>query len=528
MELDASRRKASNTTAPIHKLPVEIFVWVLKLSLACDRSEMYIRIGQLKRVCVIWADRINSCPSFWNVLTNRLGLGLVSEVMRRSGAVPLLVDVAQIPYQDIQTYIAAVRSASHRWHALAIHRFVTDDILLHNILQVPAPQLQRLAITGWGTDLPTTIPLFGGQAPFLRSVEITSNEWSAVRPFISQLKHLVVRCDDFPPPGFDLDAVIQALAASPDIESVEFLNPWQQFGQRMEGLAISPNPVVLSRIQNFTLNRVFGRGALALLEAVRLPLNCAINVSMNVYSDWGPLDPALGMLYQRFTPAVLLGIDIRIAPSRFVVVLNYEWNGGVSIEMENHRLFEGGSMWAFLEYILSQLGQAIRSSGVSVHLRIGQQEVASISAAGFTASMYKSILETADRFLPSTIKASIYGLHYDKFISYAKLGGFPKLSELIIEENRIVAPWKQVVELAESRSSLAADPRAQILALDSVSLLSRGLDTAARQKLSEAVRQLNWTDDPNAHWAEALPETFYYGRKLKRRTKRAVHDVPVP
>ncbi|KAG8943821.1 hypothetical protein FRC00_010939 [Tulasnella sp. 408] len=217
---------------------------------------------------------------------------------------------------------------------------------------------------------------------------------------------------------------------------------------------------------------------------------------MNVCPDWGALDPALNMLYRRFTSVVPLEIDIRIAPSRFVVVLNYEWDGSVRIEMEyNSRFGAARGVRAFLRYILSQLRKAIRRSSVSVHLRIGQKKVARIH--GLTSSVYKSILETADRFLPSTIKASIYGLRYVEFISYAEWGGFSKLSELIIEEKRIVAPWKQVVELAESRSSLAADPGAQIVALDSISLLSRGLDTAAREKLSEAVRQLNWTDDPN-------------------------------
>lgn len=497
-KLDGREPKLSNAAAPIHRLPVEIFVWILKLSLACERSEtngsyVYIRIGQLKRVCVMWADRINSCPSFWNVLTNRLGPGLVSEVMRRSGALPLLVDV-HLPDQDIQTYIAVVRSASHRWHTLAIDPFEYDTKVLYNLLQVPAPQLQRLAITGWGTTLLTSIRLFGGQAPLLRRVEITPSEWSAVRPFIPQLKQLVVRSDDFPPPGFNLDAVIQALAASPDIESIEFLNPRHYAERGMEGLAISLNPIVLGRCQNFTLSRVFGRGVLALLGAVTLPLNCAINVTINAYPNWGALDPAFDILYQRFTPVVPLRIDICIAASRFAVILNYDWNGSVRIEMEYGQLLETGrGLRDFLEYILSQLGQAIRTSGVSVHLRIGQKEVRSIYQ--FTSSVYKSMLKTADRFLPSTTKASIYGPLYHEFISYAKSGGFPKLSELIIEGKRIVAPWKEVVELAEARASLAADPMAQIVALDSVSLQSRGLDTATREKLSGAVRQLNWTDD---------------------------------
>ncbi|KAG8946451.1 hypothetical protein FRC04_011627 [Tulasnella sp. 424] len=507
-ELDTSKRRDSNASILMHRLPTEIFIYLITLVLAdhcLDHSPwiVYTHTAELKLVCVLWAYRINSYPRFWNVLTNRLGPGHVSAVIRRSRAAPLHVDISFEPNQDIQTYITVIKSIAHRWSTLDISRFGSDNneaynAVLHDLLQVPAPQLQKLSLVGCTPTLPTTIRLFGGRAPLLHTATIAPHEWSIIRPIIPRLKCLAVEgswVSQGQPSQLRLGMVIQALISSPEIEVIRLSNLGRQFAESVKSLTIPSSPILLARVRSVTLDRIARAGALGFFAAIRFPGDCAVNIDMHVSPDPGQLEPVLSMLYARFTQVVPLGVDIRITPSTSIIVLSYERGGAGGIRIAFRcRSWRVRRIKDFIDHVLRQLTEAIQASGISVHLRVGRQEVD--GTREFPSEIYGSIVERVDGHLPSTTRASIYGLYFTEFITYAN-SGFSNLSELIIEERRIVAPWEQLVELAKSRSSRAADPAPRIAALEAMSLPSKGLDEGARERLSRVVAELNWTDDPH-------------------------------
>ncbi|KAG8946448.1 hypothetical protein FRC04_011624, partial [Tulasnella sp. 424] len=505
-EPDTSQRRASNGSLFIHRLPIEIFIHFIALVLADHRpdsnpEEVYTHIGELKLVCVLWADRINSYPRFWDVLTNRLGPGLVSAVLKRSRAVPMHVEITPVSNQDIRAYITVIKSCAHRWITLNISWVGVNEAILCDLLQVPAPQLQKLSIAGSNATPTTAIHLFGGQAPLLHTVTITPNEWNIVRPIIPRLKHLTVDAIRFPArqtSQLELDMVIQALNASPEIEVLKFCNLGHQFVASAEALTIPSSPILLSRLRSITFDQVFSEGAFKFFAAaIRFPHDCALNIRMHVLHRPGSLNTraVLSILYARFTQVVPLGIDIQITPWKVSIVLGYGRDGAGRMEITVDSETLGGHMHikGFVEQVLHQLGEAIRASSISVHLRIGRKGV---DGSAFPCEDYISIVETVDGLLPSTTRASIYGTHFAEFIDYAE-SGFVNLSELIIEETRIGAPWMQLVEVAKSRLCEAAEPGSRVVALRSISLPSKGLDKAARERLSRVAEQLNWTDDPH-------------------------------
>ncbi|KAG8968807.1 hypothetical protein FRC05_001293 [Tulasnella sp. 425] len=502
-EPDTSQRRASNGSLFIHRLPTEIFIHLIALVLADHRpdsnpAEVYTRIGELKLVCVLWADRINSYPGFWNVLTNRRGPRLVSAVLRRSRAVPLYVEIIQVPVpdQDIHAYITVIKSYAHRWTTFTINCCGVNEAALRDLLQVPAPQLQKLSIAGWSFPPTTAIQLFGGQAPLLHTAIITAEEWSIIRPIIPRLKHLVVGPNRFPsglPTQLTFNRIMQALTASPEIEVLKFCNLLgSALLAEVEDLTVPSNPIILSHLRSITLYGVSIEVGFGFLTRISFPRDCAVNIYVDVMHS--PVSPTavFSILYARFTQVAPLGIDIKIRPWCICVVLSYERDGAGRVEITVNWSVTEGLRRKGLEHVLRQLGEAIRASSMSVHLRIGRQE----TDGTFPCETYKSIVEMVDDFLPSTTRASIYGLHLTEFINYAK-SGFVNLSELVIEEMRVVAPWMQLVELAKSRSGQAADPGARVAALKSISLPSKGLDEVAREELSRVVGQVNWTEDPD-------------------------------
>ncbi|KAG8946450.1 hypothetical protein FRC04_011626 [Tulasnella sp. 424] len=504
-EPDTSERRASNDSLFIHRLPTEIFLHFITLVLAGHRphynpGEVYTYIARLKLVCVLWADRINSYPGFWDVLTNRLGPGHVSAVLKRSRTVPLCVEIAATRDQDIQAYITAIKSCAHRWNTLNIRWVGINEAVLREVLQVPAPQLQKLSIAGSSNTPLTAIHLFGGQAPLLHTVKIAPNEWNIIRPIIPRLKHLVVDETRFrggPTSHLTFDIIMKALTESPEIEVLTFFLLKSQFAASAEAFTIPSRPILLSRLRSITFPQTYSAIAFRFLTAISFPSDCEIKMHMLVTRRPGSLNPFFSILSARLSQVAPLDIDIRYTAWNILITISYKRNGVGRMEITLYCSDMGlTSIKGFIEEVLSQLGEAIRVSSISVHLRMGWPPLDSTVFPRETIESYNSVVETVDGLLPSTTRASIFGPSYTDFIDHAK-SGFIHLSELIIEEKSIVAPWEQLVELAKSRSGQAADPGSRVAALKSITLPSKGLDEAAREELSRVVGQVNWTNDPN-------------------------------
>ncbi|KAG8914062.1 hypothetical protein FRC00_000910 [Tulasnella sp. 408] len=485
----------------LHRLPIELLQHLLCLAVAEIRQghepwHVYSRIAELRLVCTHWLAAIDSYPLFWTLLTNRLSPLLVSIVLQKSGTLPLHIDLSYIARSDTNPpfhYVNTVISLARRWSSLNIRWFSEEEEegveeALRNVLLTPAPQLKELAFDGF-SDVPGGVSLFDDVAPNLDSIttrHAVPNWSSFVMRGLRKLAVVTVV-----PKASDLENLVQVLAASPNMEELHIRGWIPRSGSIPENHRVKLEPIALDCLHSLTLRVFPSSWANALLEAIRFPHRCSMDIALELPSAQAPLSELLKHLKTRLAGSSLMGVVLDARERFLSIVLMCQGTDEVG---EASVMFRYPTGMAFLtsdtlllwQSSLAEITEAVQASGIPVHL------VMSVSLSQTPNSIdhpMTTALKLADESLPSVHKASISGSNIQQFFQYITLPTFPNLSDLEVSEAETVS-WETILECVAARSELLAVPGSKIKALQSLALPSGSVDDEGFEKLSRVVENV--------------------------------------
>ncbi|KAG8917716.1 hypothetical protein FRC01_002268 [Tulasnella sp. 417] len=173
-----------NRYASIHKLPVELLVYIFRLSLPPpEDGDWYVEnLQDLLEVCKYWNSTIRLASSLWSVITSSHGPDWFALSLKKSGTTsPLHIFCNFLPQEEFAPVLQLIAPHIHRWETAEILMPETPEG--REYLSAPAPNLRRLDLS-----LPVPPPeededeeeldynpfdIFNGSADRLEEVKLT-------------------------------------------------------------------------------------------------------------------------------------------------------------------------------------------------------------------------------------------------------------------------------------------------------------------------------------------------------------------
>ncbi|KAG8961604.1 hypothetical protein FRC05_005855 [Tulasnella sp. 425] len=186
-----------NRHATIHRLPVELLVYIFQLALPLPEVGLHYirRLRRLLRVCTHWATMISTAPLFWTVVTTECGPEYLVLVFTRLGnTYPLHVHCHMLADEEFTPILRRIASHIQRWETAIIVMPQTEEG--RQYLSAPAPRLRRLHFSGpSGTGTSTQanyqpFDIFSGAADRLEEVKVTMMRLPWDSPILRGLKSL--------------------------------------------------------------------------------------------------------------------------------------------------------------------------------------------------------------------------------------------------------------------------------------------------------------------------------------------------
>lgn len=413
---------------------------------------------------------------------------------RKGGTLPLDIDLLCMGYPGIFTalgYINTVINLAERWQYLNIQWFSAyegDNKALLNLLRTPAPKLKELQFNGFSNTL-NTVNLFDGIAPNLDTIttEFTVPNWTSF--VMKGLRKLAVSAVEVG--RKDFEDFVQALVASPNMEDLQIRAWVPRSGGLLEESPIKIQPITFKFLRLLALRTFPLTWASALLEAVRIPHLCSMNIVWEVSSSGSPLFEPLQHLRERLTNSSLLNVVLD-APDQCPGVL-FECEGTEEAAKSSVAFhYPAGMAFRYTEILqlwqrsLTEIHQSVRASGIRVHLTLS---VDLLHPPTSLQPVLTSTLKLADELLPSVYWFRIRGVELQQVMESVTLLTFPNLAHLEVDGIQR-APWEEMLKFVSARSELAAIPDSKIQALQSISLPRDSIDEEGVQKLSSVVEHV--------------------------------------
>ncbi|KAG8945863.1 hypothetical protein FRC04_012223 [Tulasnella sp. 424] len=195
-----------NSRRPIHQLPVELLVTILKDSIYyAPYSHYHIRLSELSQVAWYWRDIIQSTPSMWSVVSNINPAAVITAALEKSKMSPLDIDMSrsrglgyQIPAYELglsnDVFLDLVHPRITQWRSF--HLRVDFELFLTR-LQDPAPNLEEVILerpfllSFHPQEIGDAI-LFAGSAPRLRLVNLSGIPFQWCSALLRGLKSLAL------------------------------------------------------------------------------------------------------------------------------------------------------------------------------------------------------------------------------------------------------------------------------------------------------------------------------------------------
>ncbi|KAG8896524.1 hypothetical protein FRC01_011737, partial [Tulasnella sp. 417] len=436
---------AVQSASCIGRLPTELLQHSLNLSVAEIRQghepwHVYARIAELRLVCTRWMAAIDSYPSLWTLLTNRLSPLLVSVVLQKSGTLPLDIDLSCMAHSETSPplhYLNTAPRLAGRWRSLNIRWFLEDreDEGLQNFLHTPAPQLKALTIDTF-SGVPSRINLFDNVAPNLDSITIrhAMPNWSS---FVMRgLKRLLVAT--VMAKTRDFENIVQVLAASPNMRELQIRGWLPKRSDLLEKPRVAPKPVALDFLQSLTLRVVPSSWANVLLEVIRLPRHCSLDILLEIPLTQGPISEPLKHLRARIVGSPLMKVVLDVRERFLSIGLRCEGTdevGEASVEFRNPTAtaFHPSDALQLWQRSLAEISQEVQTSGVTVHITMSTGVFRNPDSFDVNHFL-ESALKLVDEHLPSVYKASIAGPNIQQIFEYMTSQTFPNLSDLEVLE----------------------------------------------------------------------------------------------
>lgn len=206
-QYQAERRRRVNDLHLIHRLPEELLVRILYLSLQNPNIRSYYsRRLERSLVCFRWAEVIESTPSFWSVAHSATGKPSLEKILVKSRNTPL--DVAYDPF-DLRgpSFYEQVTQHSHRWRSLELFNLPENQ---RSMMALSLPRLEELYMLGG--ELPTEVDPSEGK---LRHVRLESIDFRWPVRMFQNLETLDLSC--LWPQGLSTAQLFDMLRLSPGL-----------------------------------------------------------------------------------------------------------------------------------------------------------------------------------------------------------------------------------------------------------------------------------------------------------------------
>lgn len=138
----AARREAQNAQAPLHQLPNEILVPILRISMDREDVGQAWQRSELASVCRRWRELVEGSPGLWTTITSRDGSTSISRSLVKSGTLKL--DIVGdwrnlnsiMGQQRIQAFLGLVAGHCERWRSLDL-QLAVREIGYRDVLNTP-------------------------------------------------------------------------------------------------------------------------------------------------------------------------------------------------------------------------------------------------------------------------------------------------------------------------------------------------------------------------------------------------------
>ncbi|KAG8892793.1 hypothetical protein FRB99_002437, partial [Tulasnella sp. 403] len=213
-----------NTTLPINRLPAELFIYTLHLSVYfLDQEECPFnisRLHQLAQVCTYWCDTILHTPSLWYLLGTNQDERIHDIILKRNPGSPLMVWAYTDSIESRDTLFEKAVDHAHRWQTIMVNGPYSDSLWTY--LEKMPPSMRDLYI-----ELPMGSETCHFELPEgkpLRHLDLTAVSVSWDSPRLTCLQTLLLEQLQTNPPS--LSQLIMILSSSPALRRL-ILREWQ-------------------------------------------------------------------------------------------------------------------------------------------------------------------------------------------------------------------------------------------------------------------------------------------------------------
>lgn len=192
-------KSQQNPHNSIHKLPVELLVYVLRLSLPASETGLtYLEaLDTLFKVCTHWATVIGATNSLWAVVTPMYGPELLEmSLAKLNSNCPLHILCKGSTEEEFTHFLRQISPHIHRWEPANIVMPQTQEVCQY--LSSPAPRLRRLHLVMLSSIIssepnPWLFDIFRGSADRLEELKATFGRLPWDSPILRGLKSLHLR-----------------------------------------------------------------------------------------------------------------------------------------------------------------------------------------------------------------------------------------------------------------------------------------------------------------------------------------------
>ncbi|KAG8974230.1 hypothetical protein FRC05_007806 [Tulasnella sp. 425] len=213
-------------SAPIDRLPEEIFLQVVEMSLGADSEKPLRDLVGLSLVCRRWKIMVEGSSSLWNHISASEGLAAVRKALRLAHGVPLDLSYDEGStnidprtfFEEIGPHIAQWRYLSAQFNELPDHSAPTFTFAELETTVAPKLEVLHLGAYNWDGKSQRTITLFGGapQPSTLKDLWIEEIPISFEPLRLSNLTSISLDGIAWVP----ATSVLQALRESPGLEDL--------------------------------------------------------------------------------------------------------------------------------------------------------------------------------------------------------------------------------------------------------------------------------------------------------------------
>lgn len=265
-----SARGERNDFVSLHRLPIELFVHILQLSLPLPEEgpDYVFHLDKLRLTCRRWRDAIEGTPSLSAVVAVGHGWSRVNTALEKMrGTYPLHIYCGSTTNSKCSQVLLQLGNYIDRCQTLDVEMREWDETRVH-LLSSPAPRLRRLRIEGFrALDASTNqnFNLFSGYAERLEDIRA----WGCELPWESPVFRGLISLELCFCRGLKISHLVGILVASPDLTSLDLT-------KNNYVTDIHPDPdaaLEMIRLKALTINDISADRLTPVFDAFRAP-NC--------------------------------------------------------------------------------------------------------------------------------------------------------------------------------------------------------------------------------------------------------------